>query len=611
MNNQSKRSYVIIAVFALTGLIFIVRLFGLQVLDPTYKQFATNNVLREVVQYPARGLVYDRNGKLLVYNKPAYDLLITPREVTAFDTTYFCQLLEITREDLKERIKKAKEYSSYKPSILIKQISPESYAILQEQLYKFRGFHTQSRTLREYSTKSAAHVLGYVGEVTNDDIRADSYYKMGDYIGVSGIEKSYEAQLRGTKGIKKFMVDVHNRIQGSYLNGEEDAPAQIGNNLKSTLDIDLQQYAEELLQNKKGSVVAIEPATGEILTMVSAPAYDPGLLVGRIRGNNYAMLLSDTLKPLFDRAMQAEYPPGSTFKPITVLIALQEQTIDLNTRFSCSGPASVPIRCTHNHITPLGVIDAIRESCNPFMWNTFRSVFNKYKTSAEGLNVWRNYVLNFGMGQKMGVDLPNEGTGNVPTEQYYSRIHGPKRWSSLTIRSLSIGQGELGVTPLQLANYTAAIGNRGYYHIPHIVKEVENGMLDAKYQTKIDTRVEKEYFETVIKGMELVVQGGTAAMSRIQGISLCGKTGTAQNPHGAAHSVFMAFAPKDDPKIAIAVYIENGVSGARYAAPIASLIVEKYLNDSISSGRKWLEEAMLKANLLKNPYQPLPDAGTQ
>ncbi len=603
MNNLSKRSYVIIAVFALTGLIYIIRLFGLQVLDPTYKQFATNNVLREVVQYPARGLIYDRNGSLLVYNKPAYDLLITPREVTAFDTVWFCRLLEITKEDLEERIKKAKEYSRYKPSILIKQIPPESYAILQEQLYKFRGFHTQSRTLREYSTKSAAHVLGYVGEVTNDDIRVDSYYKMGDYIGVSGIEKSYEAQLRGTKGIKKFMVDVHNRIQGSYLNGEEDVTAQIGNNLKSTIDIELQRYAEELLQNKKGSVVAIEPATGEILAMVSAPAYDPGLLVGRIRGNNYARLVADSLKPLFDRALLAEYPPGSTFKPLNVLIAMQEQTINLNTRFSCSGPASVPIRCTHDHFSPLGLTDAIRESCNPFMWNTFRSILNKYGTTAEGFNVWREYVNNFGMGVKLGSDLSNEGKGNVPTEAYYNRLYGSRRWSAMTVRSLAIGQGELGITPLQLANYAAIVGNRGFYYIPHTVKEVENDQINTKFKNKVQTKISQEHFEPVIKGMEMAVEYGSSAMLRVPGVVMCGKTGTAENPHGSDHSVFMAFAPKDNPQIALSVYVEHGVWGARYAAPIASLIVEKYLNDTISGGRKWIEESMMKANLL-NPNQP-------
>lgn len=602
MNSLSKRSYLIIAIFAAVCLIYVIRLFGLQVVNQTYKQFATNNVLREVVQYPARGLIYDRDGQLLVYNKPAYDLLVTPREVTVFDTAYFCRLLEITREELEEKLQAAKEYSRYKPSIFIKQISPESYAVLQEQLYKFRGFHTQSRTLREYSTRSAAHVLGYVGEVTSDDIRKDGYYKMGDYIGVSGIERSYEKILRGEKGIKKYLVDVHNRIQGSYLEGSEDISAVVGTNLVSTLDLSLQQYAENLFQNKKGSVVAIEPSTGEVLAMLSSPAYDPGLLVGRIRGKNYAILANDSLKPLFDRALLAEYPPGSTFKMLNVLIAMQEGTVNLSTRFSCAGPVSVPIRCTHDHITPLGVVDAIRESCNPFMWNTFRSVLNKYESTADGFNVWRNYVLAFGMGRSLGSDFSYEGKGNVPEESYYNRYYGSGRWNALTVRSLSIGQGELGITPLQLANYTAIIANRGHYYIPHIVRNNGNDKPDTLYGKPVYTPVSAEHFEPVIRGMEQAVEYGSAAMSKIPGITMCGKTGTAENPHGADHSVFMAFAPKDNPKIAVSVYVEHGVWGARYAAPIASLIVEKYLNDSISSGRVWLEQSMFKAELL-NPNQ--------
>jgi len=374
VNSFSKRSYVIIAIFLLTGLIYGARLFRLQVLDPTYKVYATNNVLRNVVQYPARGLMYDRNGKLLVHNKPAYDLMITPREVEEFDTLYLCNLLEIEKEEMERKIAEAREYSLYKPSILIKQISPENYAVLQERIFRFKGFHTQLRTLREYSYPSAAHVLGYVGEVTADNIENDNYYSMGDYIGQSGIEKTYEKWLRGTKGIKKYLVDVHNRIQGSFLEGVQDEPAQIGKNLTTSLDIELQLYAEKLLQNKRGSVVAIEPSTGEILVLASAPAYDPGLLVGRVRGENYAMLLTDTLKPLFNRALMAEYPPGSTFKVLNVLVGLEEQTITTRTLFPCYGPATVPIRCTHNHGSPNDVVEAIRESCNPFLWNTFRSI---------------------------------------------------------------------------------------------------------------------------------------------------------------------------------------------------------------------------------------------
>lgn len=604
MNTFSKRSYVIIGIFVLVGLVFIAGLFRLQVLDPTYKVFATNNVLRDVVQYPARGLIFDRNGKLLVHNKPAYDLLVTPREVEMFDTIYLCNLLEISKTDLEERMKAAREYSAFRPSIIVKQISPETYAVLQERLYRFKGFHTQSRTLREYTYPVAAHLLGYVGEVNQADLERDRYYRQGDYIGVNGIEKTYEEWLRGDKGMKKFLVDVHNRIQGSFLGGIEDVPAQIGNNLVSSIDIDLQLYAEELLQNKRGSVVAIEPSTGEILALATAPSYHPGMLVGRVRGENYARLLADTLNPLFNRALMAEYPPGSTFKVLNVLAAMEEQTINLNTRFSCAGRAATPIRCTHDHASPLGLIEAIKESCNPFLWNTFRSIFSKYPASAEGYDAWREHVLNFGIGQKLNIDIPGEVAGSLPEASYYRRIYGTGRWNALTVRSLAIGQGELGVTPVQLANYCAAIANRGYYFTPHVVKEIEDSEIPNRLKTKNFAGISEEYFEPVIEGMQRAVeQTNTAYLSRIPEIAMCGKTGTAENPHGSDHSVFMAFAPRENPQIAISVYIESGVWGARFAAPIASLLVEKYLNDSISSQRMWIETRMLDANLL-NSIQP-------
>jgi len=601
---SSKRRFVVLAVFGIVGLIFIISLFRLQVLDPTYKQYATNNVLREVTQYPARGLVFDRNGKLLVYNKTAYDLLITPREVTKFDTTLFCNLLDISFENLVVGIKKAKKYSWYKPSILIKQISPERFAVLKEQLYKFQGFRTQSRTLREYSTTAAAHVLGYVGEVSNRDIQKDKYYKPGDYIGVSGIEKIYEKQLRGVKGVKKNLVDVHNRLQGSYRDGKEDVPAQIGKNITSTIDLDLQLYAEQLFQNKKGSVVAIEPATGEVLAIVSAPTYDPGLLVGRVRGKNYSKLLADTLKPLFNRALQAKYPPGSTFKPMNVLIGLQEHAITTNTKFLCSGKGSRPIRCTHNHVTPTNVVQAIRESCNAFLWNTFRAIINNSKTSAEGFNAWHDYVASFGVGQNLSSDFSNGLKGDLPTEEYYNKIYGKGHWNALTVRSLAIGQGELGVTPLQMANYGAILANRGYYFKPHIIKEVENDTISQSFKIKHEVQIEKRYFEPVIEGMsEAVHKTNLVYTSKIPEIEMCGKTGTVENNHGSDHSVFVAFAPRENPEIAIFVYVENGVWGSRYAAPMASLIVEKYLTDSISTRRKRIEDKMINANLL-NPNQP-------
>lgn len=601
MNNLSKRSYIVAAVFAVVALIYAIDLFRLQVLDSDYKQYATNNVLREVVQYPARGLVYDRNGELLVYNKTAYDLMVTPREVEQFDTLLLCNLLDITRPDLEEGIAKAKKYSRYKPSVLIKQISPENFALLQEQLYKFKGFHSQTRTLREYTHPVAAHVLGYVGEVNANDIKRDKYYKSGDYIGQSGVERTYEKQLRGVKGVKKFMVDVHNRIQGSYLNGTEDKPAEIGKNLVSTIDIDLQLYAEKLFQNKKGAVVAIEPKTGEILAMLSAPTYDPGLLVGRVRGKNFSHLQNDTLMPLFDRSLQARYPPGSTFKPFNILIGLQEGAINTATRVVCNGKASSPIRCTHNHISPASVIDAVRESCNPFMWNTFRNTINKFPTTAEGFAVWSEYVKRFGLGQKVSAEFYNENPGLRPTVDYYNRKFEGDWWRALTVRSLAIGQGELGTTPLQMANLAAILANRGYYYQPHIIKEVENDTVRSSFSVKHETGIEDQYFEPVYEGMRQVT---IARLNRsVPGISYCGKTGTIENNQGIDHGAYMAFAPAEDPKIALCVYVEHSKWGASYAAPIASLLIEKYLNDSIADNRLIYQKQMTEA-VLTDPHNP-------
>ncbi|WP_320111659.1 penicillin-binding protein 2 [Draconibacterium orientale] len=601
MNNLSKRSYIVAAVFAVVALIYAIDLFRLQVLDSDYKQYATNNVLREVVQYPARGLVYDRNGELLVYNKTAYDLMVTPREVEQFDTLLLCNLLDITRPDLEEGIAKAKKYSRYKPSVLIKQISPENFSLLQEQLYKFKGFHSQTRTLREYTHPVAAHVLGYVGEVNANDIKRDKYYKSGDYIGQSGVERTYEKQLRGVKGVKKFMVDVHNRIQGSYLNGTEDKPAEIGKNLVSTIDIDLQLYAEKLFQNKKGAVVAIEPKTGEILAMLSAPTYDPGLLVGRVRGKNFSHLQNDTLMPLFDRSLQARYPPGSTFKPFNILIGLQEGAINTATRVVCNGKASSPIRCTHNHISPASVVDAVRESCNPFMWNTFRNTINKFPTTAEGFAVWSEYVKRFGLGQKVSAEFYNENPGLRPTVDYYNRKFEGDWWRALTIRSLAIGQGELGTTPLQMANLAAILANRGYYYQPHIIKEVENDTVRSSFSVKHETGIEDQYFEPVYEGMRQVT---IARLNRsVPGISYCGKTGTIENNQGIDHGAYMAFAPAEDPKIALCVYVEHSKWGASYAAPIASLLIEKYLNDSIADNRLIYQKQMMEA-VLTDPHNP-------
>lgn len=587
--------------------VYLVRLFILQVVDSSYKQYATRNVLRRIINYPARGLIYDRNGSLLVHNKAAYDLLVTPREVSAFDTIQFCNLVQIDKTELIEGLEKARNYSPYKPSVIVKQLSPEVYAVLQEKLFKYPGFFVQTRTLREYPRKIAAHMLGYVGEVNQAIIDNDPYYSQGDYIGVTGLEKTYEKELRGRKGVNFYLVDVHNRIKGPYHDGKSDTAAILGKNLVSTVDGDLQFYAERLMQNKRGAVVAIEPATGEILCYYSGPAYDPNLLVGRERSKNYTMLLNDTLKPLTNRAISAAYSPGSTFKPMNALIALEEKAITPQTSIYCNGPASSPIRCTHNHESPISMVGAIRESCNPYFWNTFRSVINKYPKAEEGYEHWRAHVLSFGLGQTLGTEFFGQSTGNIPQTSYYDRYFGKGHWNALTVRSLAIGQGEVILTPLQMANMAAVIANRGFYVEPHLVRAIseKTGRQENLIFARKNSTVSPEHFEKVIEGMQQAVElTNTRYTAFVNGIEICGKTGTIQNTHGSDHSAFIAFAPKINPEIAIAVYIEFGVWGARHAAPVASLIIEKYLTDSIASpARKALEQKLFDTNLL-NPYQP-------
>jgi len=607
VDKYAKRKYILGAIFILVALIFLTRLFTLQVLDSSYKQYATRNVLRKVINYPARGLIYDRNEELLVYNKAAYDLLVTPREISPFDTTQLCSILKIEKKLLLEELRKAKRYSRYKPSVIVKQLSPEMYAMLQEKLYKYPGFFVQTRTLREYAHPIAAHMLGYVGEVNQSQIDRDPYYEQGDYIGITGLERAYEKELRGHKGVNYFLVDVHNRLKGAYNDGKNDTTAVLGNNLITTIDARLQSYCELLMQNKRGAVVAIEPSTGEILTFYSGPDYDANLLVGRERSKNYRILLNDTLKPLTNRAIASAYSPGSTFKTLNALTALEEDAITENTAVQCFGRASSPIRCTHNHETPIRLAGGIRESCNPYFWNTFKSTINKYPTAEEGYNRWRSHILSFGLGQTLGTEFYGESPGNIPKSSYYDRFFGKGHWNALTVRSLAIGQGEIIVTPLQMANMVSVIANRGYYIDPHLVKAVinpDNEVQNLMFEKKV-SQIHPEHFETVIEGMLQVVDNtNTRYTAHVEGIEICGKTGTIQNAHGSDHSAFIAFAPKDNPKIAIAAYVENGVWGARYAAPIASLMIEKYLNDSIGApNRRALEKKMIEANLL-NPNQP-------
>ncbi len=590
-----------IGLFSLVALIMISRLFYIQVIDSSYKISANSNVLRRQINYPARGLVYDRNHKLIVYNQAAYDVLVTPKEMKPFDTLAFCRIVGVEKAELASEIKKARSYSMWKPSAIIKQLSSHTYASLQEQLFKYPGFYIQARTLRQYPATIASHILGYVGEVDQKKVDDDRYYESGDYIGKSGIEQAYENELRGVKGISYMMVDVHNRVKGSFEGGKMDTSAVIGKNLISTLHADLQTYGERLLAGKVGSIVAIEPATGEIMILASSPSFDPGMFVGRERTKNYFRLLNDPLKPMLNRAITSSYPPGSTFKVANAIIGLEEGLLGPDIRYSCSGPRSAPIKCTHNHETPLPLVSAIRESCNSYFFQAFRATINKYPTSEEGFEAWRDHLMDLGIGQRIGGDLFAETAGNVPKTSYYDRFFGKGHWNVMTIRSLSIGQGELLLTPLQLANMVSVIANKGYYIAPHVVRSIQDFDRSERVLSfdKHVTKANPYLFQVIADGMEKVVEAGTARLvAKVDGIAICGKTGTIQNPHGAAHSAFVAFAPKDDPKIAICVYVENGVWGARYAAPIASLIIEKYLNDSISPKRKPLESSMLSANLI-------------
>ena len=555
-------------------------------MDDNYKIAAENNATRKLRQYAPRGYIYDRNGKLLVANQIAYDLMVVPRQVKDLDTLGLCALLNITREDFEERLHKAKVYSTYKPTLFFKMISRQRFAQIQEQLHKYQGFYPQKRLLRNYPYYTAANVVGYIGEVTPAFIKSNPEYQMGDLIGKAGIDKSYEELLRGEAGVKYVMVDNHNRVKGAFLEGKYDTLAQPGYDLVSTIDIDLQQYGEYLMHGKRGSIVAIEPGTGEILALVSSPGYDPNLLVGRDRSANYNKLYADTLNmPLFDRAILAEYPPGSPFKLVNALIGLQEGVITTETAFTChhgfhAGGLHVACHCGGGSFA---LVRSISKSCNNYYCTVFRNIIEKYPNSHQGLDVWSNHVKSFGLGKFLNNDLPTGRKGLVPTADYYDKRLGYTGWKALTVISLGIGQGEMLVTPIQLANLAAGIANRGYYYTPHMVKAI-NGkpITDTNFTKPKYTTIEPQYFEPVIQGMYEVFENGTARASRLDSIAMCGKTGTAENPHGQDHSIFLAFAPKDNPQIAIAIIVENGYWGSRWAAPIASLMMEKHITGKVT-----------------------------
>lgn len=603
---HSKRKNMIIASIIIMGLIMLVRLFHIQAIDNTYKHSADSNVTRYITDYPARGLIYDRNGELIVTNETHYDLMVIPSQVRNLDTLEFCRLLNLDKEQFISRMMQSRKHSNFRASVFERQISKNTFAYFQEKLFRFPGFFVQPRTLRNYTYPIAAHTFGYVGEAGPGLIESDPYYSSGDYVGISGIEKYYEEDLRGKKGVRIRLVDVLNREIGPYENGRYDTIAITGKDIYTTLDARLQLYGEKLMANKRGSIVAIEPSTGEILSLVSSPGYDPGLLVGRVRSQNYGILLNDTLKPLFNRALMAQYPPGSAFKVVNTLIAMQEGVINLNTRQSCRGAyysGGITIRC-RDHPNPVNIISSIQYSCNSFSVIAFRNTIDqpRFENMQFAFNNWRDHVSSFGFGRIFGNDLSYELSGLVVSSDYYDRIYGPRGWRSLTIVSLAIGQGELGTTPIQLANLAATVANRGHYFTPHVVKAIGRpDSLNQNFKDPQQTTVDRRHFDVMVDAMHEVMLAGTGRFSRIEGIEIGGKTGTVQNPHGESHSVFIAFAPIDNPKIAISVVVENAGGGSAWAAPIASLMVEQYISGKTQ--RHWFENRILEANFLAT--QPL------
>jgi penicillin-binding protein 2 len=588
------------------ALILVIRLFQLQIVDEKYKLQAENNAIKIKYEFPERGYIYDRNGKLMVANQPSYDIMVVPREVRGLDTLAFCEALNITREYFDTQLEKAIKYSPWLPSPLLTQLNKREFATFQEQIRRFNGFYIQKRYLREYLTTSAANVFGDIAQVNQTDLDNNSYYRSGDLKGKNAVELAYEDVLRGTKGIKRIQRDKLNRELGPYKEGIYDTLAIRGKDISLTIDMILQEYGESLMVNKRGGIVALDPKTGEILALVSSPSYDPSSLVGRERSKNYTKLLRDTLaKPLFDRGLLAEYVPGSTFKIITALVGMQEGIVDEKSTFACNhGFSYGPGRWMKCHDS--GNIDlhnAIRSSCNTYFANVYRRSIDKYKTGKEGMDVWSNHVKSFGLGDYLGYDLPTGRKGRIPDGDYYDKWYPKGRWGGTTTISNSIGQGEIATTPIQLATMMCAVANRGHYFTPHIIKSIEGGEIDKKFITKHQTTVHPKYFEPVIEGLHAVYTSGTARRLQVPGINICGKTGTAENftringvrTQLTDHSIFLAFAPMEDPKIVIAVFVENGYWGARFAGPIASLMIEKYINKEIT--RTDLEKTMFEKGL--------------
>jgi len=604
------RKFLLLFIVLITGLLFTSRLFYLQVYDTSAQVSSDNNAIKKKINYPQRGFIFDRNGKLLVSNQPSYDVMVIPKNVEPLDTLEFCKLLKITKSDFDEILRKARIYSPRLPSVVVPQFTKEEYAYLSEKMHKYKGFYIQKRALRNYQVSHSANVFGYIAEVNNKIIKKNSYYQMGDLIGKAGVEQEYEEVLRGTKGINYIQTDRFNRVIGSYKEGIYDTLPENGKDITLTIDAVLQKYGEELLVNKRGGIVAIEPATGEILALVTASNYDPSLLVGRERSKNFTKLWYDTIsRPLFDRVLQGEYPPGSPFKTLTALIGLQEGVIDTHEQISCHGGyhygGKKPLGC-HHHKSPLNMIGGIANSCNSYFCTVYRRSIEKYPSPQEGIDNWRKHLESFGLGNYMGYDLPAGKKGLIPTSNFYNRWYQyPKyKWYATATISNAIGQGEVLLTPMQMVNFTAAIANRGWYYKPHILKGVKGiDTINSKYTTRYNTTIDAKHFDPIVEGMYDVYNKGTASYIQIPGIEICGKTGTAENftkidgkrVQLTDHSIFIAFAPKDNPKIAIAVFVENGYWGSRWAGRIAGLMIEKYLKGEIT--RRDMEDFVLNGSL--------------
>ena len=607
--NLEKRKYVIGGFIIVIVIIYLIKLFELQILETKYKENADSNAFFRKIIYPSRGLMYDRNGELIVFNQPAYDVVMIPREVVPFDTVDFCKTLHITREQFDKRLADLKNkrlnpsYSSYTPQTFISHLTFQDYGRFQEKLYKFQGFYIQQRVIRQYNHIAAANILGNIREVNSKDIERDNYYRPGDYTGDLGVEKSYENILRGEKGEEILIRDAHGRIKGKYDNGSLDVPPVSGKDLTLSLDIELQKYGEALMKDKIGAIVAIEPATGEILAMVSSPTYDPTQLIGRVRGKNYRELVNNKYKPLFDRSLMGAYPPGSTFKPSQGLIFLQEDIINLNTAYPCPGGyinGGLRVGC-HGHASPIILKPSLQTSCNAYYCWGFKNMIDKrskYGNPANAFEVWKNHLVSMGFGYKLGIDLPSESRGFIPNSAFYSKVYGENRWSANTIISVAIGQGEVLATPLQIANMCATIANRGHFITPHVVKDIKGDTLPSAHLEKRYPTIDGHYYEDIVEGMRMAVTGGTCRLANLPNIEVCGKTGTAQNPHGRDHSAFIGFAPMDNPKIAICVYVENAGFGATFGVPIGSLMIEKYLTGEIAPNRQYLEDRMFNSNTI-------------